>query len=352
MSDRLRVVQVGLGAWGHDWAWRVNPTVDEVEVVGYVDSDPRALALIAKRLPDSDGRSFTSLSEAIESTRPDALLVTTTLAGHEPLTRLGLEAGLHVLCEKPFTDDLDCARELVELAAAKGLTLMVSQNYRHFPAPRTAASLVAEGSLGELYQVNIDFRQNDPSPPKPRRRHHLDTQPLLIDMSIHHFDLLRLVLGQEPRRIYCQSQSPSWSGFGGPPSAVASIDFDGVLVSYRGSWISAGPITPWAGEWTMEFEHGQLAWTSRGERVLIHDRVVVRPRRGRPRIMPMPEISRIDRAGTLTEFARALRDGREPETSGRDNLKTLAFTLAAVESAERDSWVNVGAEARDGFGQL
>jgi predicted dehydrogenase len=353
MSDRLRVVQVGLGAWGHDWAWRVNPTVDEVEVVGYVDSDPGALALIAKRLPDSDGCSFTSLSEAIESTRPDALLVTTTLAGHEPLTRLGLEAGLHVLCEKPFTDDLDCASELVELAATKGLTLMVSQNYRHFPAPRTVARLLEEDSLGELYTVAIDFRRNDPSPPKPHRRHHLDTQPLLIDMSIHHFDLLRMMLRREPVRLSCQASNPAWSGFAGPPAAVAAIEFGDVLVSYRGSWISAGPQTPWAGHWTMEFERGQLWWTSRGENDDPEtDRVVLRPRRGRPSAVPLSEVSRSDRAGTLTEFARALREGREPETSGRDNVKTLAFTLAAVESAERDSWVNVGAEARDGFGQL
>jgi predicted dehydrogenase len=348
----LRLVQVGLGDWGRDWAWRVNPTVPEVEVVAYVDSDPRALELIAKRLPESRARSYTSLSEAIEATRPEALLVTTTLAGHEPLTRTGLEAGLHVVCEKPFTDDLECARELVELAAARGLTLMVSQNYRHFPAPRAARRLVEEGSLGELYQVSIDFRRNDPSPPKPMRRHHQDVQPLLIDMSIHHFDLLRLILRREPRRIWCQAMSPAWSGFAGPPAAVASIEFDNIAASYRGSWISAGPPTHWAGEWTMEFERGQLWWTSRSDKGVMNDRVVIRPRRGRPRVVPMPELARIDRAGTLTEFARALREAREPETSGRDNLKTLAFTLAAVESAERDSWVEVTAEARDGVGQL
>jgi predicted dehydrogenase len=341
VNQPLRVVQVGLGDWGRDWAWRVNPTVGEVAVVGYVDSDPAALKLIARRLPESAERSFTSLVGAIESTRPDALLITTTLAGHEPLTRFGLEAGLHVLVEKPFTDDIECARELVELAASKQRLLMVSQNYRFFPAARTAARLVAEGSLGDLYQVAIDFRRNDPSPPKPMRRHHHDIQPLLIDMSIHHFDLLRLILGREPRRISCQSISPPWSGFDGPPAAIAATEFDGTVVSYRGSWVSAGPITHWAGEWTMEFERGQVWWTGRGDRGLFQDRVVIRPRQGRPRAVPLPQMSRIDRAGTLSEFALALREGREPETSGRDNLKTLAFTLAAVESAQRNAWVNV-----------
>jgi predicted dehydrogenase len=337
----LRIVQIGLGGWGLDWAWRVIPTVDEVEIVGYVDSDPAAAARLEALVPGSAQRFFGSLAEALETTGADAALVTTTLAGHAPLARAALGAGLHVLVEKPFTETLNTARELVELAAAKGLTLMVSQNYRFFPAARTAARMVEEGSLGDLYSVSIDFRRDAAAPPGPRARHHSESQPLLVDMSIHHFDLLRMILGREPSRISCLTSSPSWSGFEGPPSAIASILFDDLAVSYRASWISAGPITPWAGDWTMEFERGQLSWSSRGDNGVLNDRVVLRPRRGRPRVQPLPVMARIDRAGTLTEFAAAVREDREPETSGRDNLSTLAFTLAAVESAARQEWVAI-----------
>jgi hypothetical protein len=134
---------------------------------------------------------------------------------------------------------------------------MVSQNYRFYPAPRAVAALLAERSLGDLYEVSIDFRRNDPSPPKPRRRHHSDAQPLLLDMSIHHFDLLRYLLEREADSVLCEAISPSWSGYAGPPAALATIDFDGVAVSYRGSWISAGPSTNWAGDWRMEDEPGR-----------------------------------------------------------------------------------------------
>jgi predicted dehydrogenase len=340
---RLRVIQVGLGDWGRDWAWRIIPAVPEVEAVGLVDPEPAAFDLLRRHIDVDDSRCFTTLAEAIDSTRPDAAVITASLAAHEPLTRAALTAGLHVLCEKPFTDDLACAKELVDLAAARGLTLMVSQNYRHFPAPRTVARLLEDAELGKLYEVAIDFRRNDTSPPKPRRRHHRDAQPLLVDMSIHHFDLIRLMLRREPTRLSCQATDPPWSGYAGPPAAVASIEFDGALVSYRGSWISAGPQTPWAGHWTMEFEHGQLWWTSRDEQDGVQeDRVVLRPRRGRPKTLPLSPLARTDRAGTLTEFARALEQGREPETSGRDNLKTLAITLAAVESSGRGGdWVRL-----------
>jgi predicted dehydrogenase len=331
----LRLAQIGLGDWGRDWAWRVVPAVGNVEAVAYVDSDARALPLLTKHMPVDGARSFVSLVDAVETARPDALLITTTLAGHEPLTRAGLEAGLHVLVEKPFTDDLTCAQELVELAASRNLTLMVSQNYRHFPAARMAAKIARESELGDLFAVTIDFRRNAASPPKPHRRHHDDVQPLLLDMSIHHFDLLRFVLGRDPLRIRCEAIDPPWSGFAGPPAAFASIDFDGVVVSYRGSWVSSGPITPWAGEWTMEFERGQVWWTSRGDRGLVNDKVVIRPRRGRPAIVKLPLVEQLDRAGTLAEFAHAIHEGREPQTSGRDNLRTLEFTLGAIDSAGR-----------------
>jgi predicted dehydrogenase len=340
----VRVVQVGIGDWGRDWAWRIIPAVPEVEAVGFVDPEPAAFDRLRRHMDVDASRCFTTLADAVDATRPDAAVITAGLAAHEPLTRAALTAGLHVLCEKPFTDDLACAKELVDLAAARDRTLMVSQNYRHFPAPRAVARLVEDSELGKLYEVAIDFRRNDVSPPKPSRRHHRDTQPLLLDMSIHHFDLMRLMLGREPLRLSCQATDPPWSGYAGPPAAFVSIDFDGTLVSYRGSWISAGPQTPWAGHWTMEFERGQLWWTSRDEHDDVGvDRVVLRPRRGRPKALALPRLERTDRAGTLTEFARALQQGREPETSGRDNLKTLAITLAAVESAGRGGeWVRLG----------
>jgi predicted dehydrogenase len=329
----LRIVQVGLGDWGRDWAWRVNPQVGEVNVLAYVDPDPAAFAVLRRRLDLDPTVCFRSLREAVEATHPDAALITATLAAHESLTRAALEAGLHVLVEKPFTDGLEQAIELVDLAGARGRVLMVSQNYRFFPAPRLVARLVRDRTLGDLYSIGIDFRRNSASPPKPRGRHHSDSQPLLIDMSVHHFDLLRMILGREPQSVSCRAPRQSWSGFDGPPAAIASIDFDDVLVSYRGSWVSAAPITPWAGEWRMEFEDGHVFWTSRGDDGVLSDRAVVRPRRGRGRVMALPEVARIDRAGSLTEFAAAIRESREPECSGRDNLSTLAFMLAAVESS-------------------
>lgn len=310
-------------------------------MVGYVDSDEAALELLRHKVPAASGLWFGTMQEAIDAGRPDAVLVTATLASHAPLIRASLEAGLHVLVEKPFAESVEMAAQLVELAAARRRVLMVSQNYRYFPAARAAAALVAEGALGELVQVSIDFRRNNVSPPKIRFRQHWDAQPLLVDMSVHHFDLLRLVLGREPDRMSCVTAGAGRGGFDGPPAAVASILFGDVPVSYRGSWISSGPITAWAGEWAMEFERGLATWTSRGDEGVLNDRLAMRTRGGRSRTVRLRDMERIDRAGSLTEFALAIRENRVPETSGRDNLGTLAMVEAAVESARRTEWVRV-----------
>ncbi len=291
----LRIAQVGLGAHGRNWARRVLPDITEAEVVAYVDSDPYALDALRQEMNPRKDMVFESLREAIATTQPDA-------------------------------------QELVDVAARAGLVLMVSQNYRYFPAPRAIARIVREETLGKLHEVSIDFRRYSPIGPSGRGRHHLEEQPLLQDMSIHHFDLLRLIVKGEPERIYCEAWNPRWTAFGGPSATVASIVFPGVVVGYRGSWISAGPITPWAGQWSLEFEHGEVFWTNR-DADMANDRVVIRPRGARPHSASIRPMARTGPWGTITEFVDCVRTGREPETSGRDNLGTIAFVAAAVESA-------------------
>jgi predicted dehydrogenase len=334
-------LQVGLGPHGRNWARRVLPDIKAVDAVAYVDTDPNALDLLREEAKVPGERCFESMKEAIGETRPDAVLVTTALPSHAAVVRASLDAGLHVLVEKPFAPNLEVASELVERAADAGLVLMVSQNYRFFPAPRALAALVREAPLGKLFEVSIDFRRYSTAGANGRGRHHLEEQPLLVDMSIHHFDLLRLILGREPESVFCRAWNPDWTSFTGPSVAVGSIDFGaGIVVSYRGSWVSAAKITPWAGEWRMEFEHGEIYWTNADDNVE-HDRVTIRHRGGRARNVPLRPMEWTGPWGTISEFAAAIENGREPETSGRNNLGTIAFMDAMVESAVNQEPVEV-----------
>src|SRR5229473_217923 len=128
--NSLRVVQVGLGAHGRNWARQVTPDIKEVDLVAYVDTDPNALDRLREEVKVPAELCFESFKEALGATNPDAVLVTAALPGHAAVTRAALEAGLHVMVEKPFVPALETAKELVEMAAARNLVLMVSQKDR------------------------------------------------------------------------------------------------------------------------------------------------------------------------------------------------------------------------------
>ena len=342
----LGMIQVGMGGWGRDWARNILLPDDAVALRACVDADEAALALARRDLKLPPECYFTSLGAALAATEAEAVLITANLPGHVPLAVEALQAGKHVLLEKPFAPSLAEAREVVDLAAERGRVLMISQNYRFFPAVQAVRDLVRAGSLGAVGEVSIDFRRYANGAPREGHRHYTLHHPLLADMAIHHFDLMRAVLGQEPVDIACRAWNPPWSNFEQPPAAVATISFDGAtVVSYRGSWVSPGPQTAWAGEWRMECARGEIAWTSRDNRGASVDRVTVRPVGGRPRRLELPRLPHIDRAGSLHAFARAVATGEPPESSGRDNLGSLTLMHRAIDAATTGMPVPVAHES-------
>jgi predicted dehydrogenase len=330
----IRLIQAGLGFWGRSWATEILPAVPGVEVVAHVDPDPAALAALQAATGAPPERCFASLPAALAAVEADAVLGSLALPAHLPVGRAAFEAGLHYIVEKPFAPDVAAGAALVALARRRRRVLMVSQNYRFYPAAIAAAELVRSGRLGRPLAVTIDFRRHAPS---EGHRYLGIPDPLLADMSIHHFDLLRFVLGREPVSIACHAWNPGGSPFAHEAAAFATIELaGGVMASYRGSWVSTAPRTPWAGLWQIELEGGVAEWTAKGEKAarLAFDRLAIRPLGGDWQTLPLPSLPQHDRAGALAAFARRIA-GEEPPgfSSGADNLGTLALTEAAIRSA-------------------
>ena len=305
-----------------------------MELVACVDARPEALEAACDAGVITARQCYPSIGDAIEDQKTDAVLVTTDGAQHGDVVRAALRARKHVLVEKPFVESMAEARELVDQAAALNRTLMVSQNYRFFPAVRAAQRIVKGQELGQLLHVDIDFRRFAHVSHRLHWRH-----PLLLDMGIHHFDLMRAVLGREPRTVDCRACNPPWCGYSDPPEAAAIVDFgDGVTVSYRGSWLHPERPTAWAGEWLMEFEQGTVTWTSRGDRSGLRsaegDAVSVYRHGTVPDRIALPHLELFDRAGALDAFTRALAAGTTPESTAGENLGSLALALGAIRSAE------------------
>lgn len=346
----IRLVQVGMGGWGRSWARLLARQDELVQAVAYVDVEPDMLRLLQGDVGVNANTCFPSLDAALESTDAEAVLVTTALAGHVPVVLAALEAGKHVLVEKPFAPSLEEARQAVDLAAAQRRVLTVSQNYRFYPAAQRAAALVREDTLGPVGAVSVQFRKYANSQPRGTHRHYTIRHPLLMDMAIHHFDLMRFVLNQEPDTVSCHAWNPSWSNFDDPAAASATITFDGgAVVTYSGSWVSTATPTTWAGAWQIECAEGVLEWTGRDDASTEADVVTIRQRGKRARRVPLPRLPYWDRAGALAAFVAAIHDGGEPPASGRDNLGSLALMLAAIESAESGQPQAVNARRGAGF---
>ena len=330
----VELVQVGLGGWGRNWAQEVLPAVPGIEMVGFVDADPAMRAIAAKSLGLDNDLLFGSLDEAVAAVKPRAALVVVPLAAHAAVTEAALGHGLHVLVEKPFTETLAEAQSLVAQAERLGLHLMVNQNYRHFPAPRTFRRLVADGTLGHVASMAVDFWKMFDE----HYRYFFLAEPLLSDMAIHHFDLMRFILQDEPVAVSAMSWSEPATPFEGRPAAACLVRFQsGVVVSYRGTWISRGPDTVWGADWRIDGSEQAALGTFRGNQG---------DRRGEDRVQlfataetatPAPLVPTLftDRAGALDAFALWVRTGEAAPglSTGRDNLASLALMHAAIRSA-------------------
>ena len=340
----LRVIQVGLGGWGQDWYMSVLTKERGIELTGFVDSSSKTLRTAQEECGLPEQNCFTSIEEALVSVECDALVITANLPAHIPLSRAGLKAGKHVLCEKPFAPTIKDAMEVVELAREKRRILMVSQNYRFYPAMRWLQKTVSQKKYGRLCSISIDFRKYANDFPKKGHKHYHIAHPLLIDMAIHQFDLLRMVVGADPKQVHCVGFNPRWSNFRDPPAAFATIEFgNGVVASYRGSWMSHGPDTPWAGEWLVEFEKACVELSSRDDEGGETDQAVIyRNGTRESEAVKLPKMNSLSgRNGVLHTFMKAIKEKKTPETSGRDNVGTLRFMRAMVESAETGKLVKI-----------
>ena len=107
----------------------------------------------------------------------------------------------------------------------------------------------------------------------------------------------------------------------------------GATVLYEGDWATRAPETSWNGDWELTGERGRLTWTGTPADIMAST-LILQPRGEEPRRLPVPELERSDRAASLAAFREAVMTEREPETSARDNIRSLAIVLGCVDSIE------------------
>jgi predicted dehydrogenase len=342
----LRVIQVGTGGFGRSWA-QVARASAGVELVAVVDPAPAAREWATGTLGLPTDRVFADLDAALAAVDCDAALVITPPATHHAVASQVLSSGRHVLIEKPLATTVAEAKDLIAIAERAGKMLVTSQNYRYRNPARAVQRAIAEGELGDLISVDIAFRRDTRTQFGEGNFRYSMKHPTVVDMTIHHLDLLRAVTGRNVARIDARSWRVPDSPYQHDPAVAALIDLDGgVPVTYRGDWATHEPETSWNGDWTITGEQGRLVWVSDVGNPLIGT-ARFSPWEGEPRDLPPAAMPAEDRRGSLLAFRHAVLTGEPAETRAGDNIWSLAAVTACVASIESGAPVDLAEIVND-----
>ncbi|MCS7016450.1 MAG: Gfo/Idh/MocA family oxidoreductase [Gemmatales bacterium] len=179
----------------------------EVERVWLADPDARWTAAAEKRLGNKWAGHFRQAPDFLQKTRPHLALVTMEAALAPPVIDMALEAGCHVLAEKPACVRVEQFQELAKKAEAKHRHLMLALANRVFPPVQEARRLIRAGELGRLFAVEVFFVADQTRlKNKSYQQSWLASRQRaggghLIWLGIHWLDMAMYITGLKPQRV-------------------------------------------------------------------------------------------------------------------------------------------------------
>jgi predicted dehydrogenase len=204
----MRVGVVGCGYWGSKHV-RVLDGAAGVDRAVIIESDDGRRAELTEKFPRAGSAS--SLEQGMEQI--DAVVIATPARTHTALARVAMEAGKHVLVEKPMATSTADAVELSRLAADRGTTLMVGHTFEHHAAVHTLKEVISNGSLGDLHYIssarlNLGLYQPDVN--------------VIWDLAPHDVSIINFLLDSVPRSVDCWA----WAHTAGQNEDVAYINLE------------------------------------------------------------------------------------------------------------------------------
>lgn len=342
----MRVIQVGIGGMGNTW---LNAVLNqsEVEYAGFVEVNDEIAQTQAALYNLDTTRIFPSLEQALAAVSADGVdgvLDVTPPRFHKSVSLTALNAGIPVLSEKPLADTLADAQAIARRASETGVLHMVAQNRRYGVAAQTLKQVLTSGEMGQIGAVHIDFFKG----PRFVGFRAEMPYPLIIDMAIHHFDMLRHFLDSDVVALSGRSWNPPWSWFKGDASASLTMQLaNGLVASYNASWCSVAGETSWNAHWRFDCEGGVVFM--RDDQVFTQRAGTIQPDQPgylqdspEPLItVPLTEIAYADQAYLLHAFYEAVTNGVMPETTCQDNLQSLGIVFGAVQAFETGETVRL-----------
>ena len=219
----MRIAQLGAGRIGVMHAELLAGLIGSDDQLVIADAAPERATEVAARL----GVASASIEEVTATA--DAMVIAASSTAHAELIRAGLARALPIFCEKPLATGLDATRQLVEEIEAAGVPFQLGFQRRFDAAYTEARRLVQSGELGRLYVVRM--AGHDPEP--PHESYIPASGGIFNDFSVHDFDVLRWLTGQEVDEVYADGAVLGFEVFakyGDVDTAVATLRLtDGTL---------------------------------------------------------------------------------------------------------------------------
>ncbi len=179
----LRFAVVGCGYWGPNFVRNLHE-LDEAVVTWICDKDDARLEKIGRRYPKV--QRTTRFEDVLAAKDVDAVVIATPVSTHFALGMAAIEAGKHVLIEKPLASTADQARALIDAAQARGVVAAVDHTFVYTAAVRKIRSLLDDGTVGELcyidsVRVNLGLFQPDVN--------------VIWDLAVHDLSIIDYVIG-------------------------------------------------------------------------------------------------------------------------------------------------------------
>lgn len=221
----LGIGLVGYGYWGPNLARNINAT-DGMRLAAVCDTNPSTLARALRLYPGAVG--YSDLFEMIKDPAVDAVVVASPVRTHAAIALAAMEAGRHVLVEKPMATTSSEAMAMIETAARRGLTLMVDHTFVYNGAVGKISDLLGRGELGRLLyydsvRINLGLFQSDVD--------------VLWDLAVHDLSILDYLHPELPEEISCIAHGHFDNGQANM-AYLTLLYGDGMIAHTHVNWLS------------------------------------------------------------------------------------------------------------------
>ncbi len=287
-------------------------------------------------------RFYTSLTEALAHEDFEAVDICLPNHLHRDAAVECLNAGKHVLVEKPMANTVAECRAMVDAARQNDRILMVGQSRRFYDAVFASKDAVDAGADGRLISINAQLAGYLPQAPTPWWNSVATAGGLMIPIwGSHIIDYVIWVFGGVPRRVYCEAYSvnPTWEGED-EVAMIMGYD-DGRFASIRMSWNAKSGDGAWDGTGKMlsskDIFYQRTLQMEEATYVLEDETCLTR--NGRVIAEDTGAIGNFARE--IREFTEAIRENRRPIGDGEDIIGVIRVQEAALESAREHSLVEL-----------